>query len=347
MQKRYLPNRRPKTIWRTFWQLRYRFYGIVVILILLPILYSSNANIPQNIDVFGYTVENSTFIADKIKKIPLKTDKKDDKKSENTGNSPKFGELQKQMTATELIDLTGPKITEELKNANYNLGNLTADMLIDLGYKGENLQTEKVPKVEVKKEITLQDLIKKPENPQRTSFLRYPRFNVNAPIIYSTFEDLFELKADCNPEKDELRCLNFQKPLDTSETTSPVQMKLRDGPLHMALSPPAGEIGNSYIVGHSSNFPWIKSNYNKVFAPLEKASKVGDEFTIYDKDGRELKFRVFEVKQIVEADTKTAYENFGPERRIVTLQTSILTQTINGILPTHRWLTRGELILEK
>ena len=347
MQKRYLPNRQKKTIWRSFWQLRYRFYGIMVVLILLPILYSSGANIPQNIDVFGYTVESSTFIADKIKKIPLKTDKKTDKKVENTDFTPKFADLQSKITATELIDLTGPKITNELKNANYNLGNLTADMLIDLGYKDENLQTEKVPKSDVKKEVMLDDLVKKPENPQRVSFLRYPRFNVNAPIIYSTFEDLFELKVNCDPNKDELRCLNFQKPRDTSEITSPVQIKLRDGPVHMALSPPPGEIGNSYIVGHSSNFSWIKSNYNKVFAPLEKASKVGDEFTIYDKDGRELRFRVFEVKQILEADTKTAYENFGSERRIVTIQTSILTQTTSGILPTHRWLTRGELILDK
>lgn len=346
MQKRFLPNNQKKTIWRSVWQLRYRFYAILVIFILLPILYASNANIPQNIDVLGYTVEQSTFLADKIKKIPLKVP------TEIDTNTPKFANLQNQLqnppSGEQYIDLTGEKITKELREkTNFNLGNLTADMLLDLGFDEKNLKTEKVPVTEIKKEIKLEDLIKKPENPQRTNFLRYPRFNVNAPIIYSTFEDLYLLKPDCDPQKDELRCLDFQKPRNSSETTSPMQMKLRDGPVHLAISPPPGEVGNSYIVGHSSNYSWIKSNYNKVFAPLEKASKIGDEFIIYDKFGRELKFRVFDTLLILEGDTDEAYKNFGQDRRVVTLQTSVLTTNLKGeILPTHRWLTRGELVVE-
>ena len=333
MQKKFLPNKRRKTIWRTFWQLRYRFYGILVVFVLLPVLYSSTSNIPQNIDAFGYTTVQTGILADKIVK--------EVKSSKSTA---KFASLQKQTEQNNTnIEWDGDKLsrelTNELKNANYNLGKVSPIM-----------DAEGQPVDEVKndpKTKSLNDLIPKLENAQRTSFLRYPRFNVNTPIIYSTFDDLFGKKKNCDPKTDTFQCTDFKLPKDTSDTESSVQIKLRQGIVHMAFSPLPGELGNSYIVGHSSNYPWIKSNYNKVFAPLEKVSSVGDEFVIYDKDGRELKFRVFEVKQIAEEDIKSAYENFGEERRIVTLQTSILTTNLKTglLMPTHRWLTRGELII--
>ena len=332
MQKKFLPNKRRKTIWRTFWQLRYRFYGILVVCVLLPVLYSSTSNIPQNIDAFGYTTVQTGILADKIVK-EIKSSK----------STAKFASLQKTMEQNNTnIEWDGDKIsrelTNELKNANYNLGKVSPIM----DAEGQPIDENKNSKTK-----SLNDLIPKPENAQRTSFLRYPRFNVNAPIIYSTFDDLFSKKKNCDSKTDTFQCTDFKLPKDTSDTESAVQLKLRLGPVHMAFSPLPGEIGNSYIVGHSSNYPWIKSNYNKVFAPLEKVSSVGDEFVIYDKDGRELKFKVFEVKQIAEEDIKSAYENFGEERRIVTLQTSILTTNLKTgfLMPTHRWLTRGELVI--
>lgn len=333
MQKKFLPNKRKKTIWRTLWQLRYRFYGILVVFVLLPVLYSSTSNIPQTIEAFGYQTVESGILADKIVK-----------EIKSSQSSAKFASVQKENIANNNtnIEWDGDKLsrelTEQLKNANYNLGKVSP--IIDPD--GQPIDQNKNPKTK-----SLNDLIPKPENAQRTNFLRYPRFNINAPIIYSDFDDLFGKKQNCNPETDAFGCTDFKLPKDTSSTESPVQIKLRQGPVHMAFSPLPGEIGNSYIVGHSSNYSWIVSNYNKVFAPLEKVSSVGDEFIIYDKEGRELKFRVFEVKQIAEEDTKTAYQNYGEERRVVTLQTSVLTTNFQTgqILPTHRWLTRGELVI--
>jgi len=43
-----------------------------------------------------------------------------------------------------------------------------------------------------------------------------------------------------------------------------------------------GESGNSFIFGHSSNFPWAKWNYNDVFALLNELT-VGDEIIVYFK----------------------------------------------------------------
>jgi len=336
MQKKFLPNKRRKTVWRTLWQLRYRFYGILVVLVLVPVLYSSTGNIPQSIDAFGYTTVQSGILADKIVK---------ETKEAKNEPPPKFASPQPVDNPNNAnnpnVDWDGDKLNrelnEQLKKSNYNLGKITPIM----DAEGQPIDQKNA------KDKSLNDLVPKPNNAQRTSFLRYPRFNINAPVIYSTFDDLFAKKADCQPSPDNFECIDFRTPKDTADTESPVQLKLRQGPVHMAFSPLPGEIGNSYIVGHSSNYSWIKSNYNKVFAPMEKVSSVGDEFTIYDQDGRELKFSVFEVKQIAEEDTKTAYQNYGEERRIVTLQTSILTTNLRtGIqMPTHRWLTRGELIM--
>ena len=134
------------------------------------------------------------------------------------------------------------------------------------------------------------------------------------------------------------------------KTQIPIQIKLRDGVVHLTeevhpYSVMPGEIGNSYIVGHSSNYSWVKSNYNEIFKPLEKRTQVGEEFIIYDKYGRELKFKVFETILIEETDTATAFKLFEG-RRVVTLQTSVLTWRGGVLIPTHRWLTRGELVLD-
>lgn len=43
-----------------------------------------------------------------------------------------------------------------------------------------------------------------------------------------------------------------------------------------------GQAGNSFIFGHSSNFPWAKWSYNDVFALLNELSE-GDEIIVYFK----------------------------------------------------------------
>jgi LPXTG-site transpeptidase (sortase) family protein len=41
-----------------------------------------------------------------------------------------------------------------------------------------------------------------------------------------------------------------------------------------------GEVGNTFIFGHSSNYPWIKSDYNDVFALLDTLQN-GDEIIVF------------------------------------------------------------------
>lgn len=41
-----------------------------------------------------------------------------------------------------------------------------------------------------------------------------------------------------------------------------------------------GELGNTFIFGHSSNYPWVKGEYNSIFALLDELS-FGDEIIVY------------------------------------------------------------------
>lgn len=330
---------------RKMWRLRYRMYAVIIMIVLLPVLFASNEGIPPKVDVIGYTTlyEYPLFdvVARNTTPIPT-TEPLRDTVVDNTPTTP----TSPSDPSTILVDKTGRDITEALKRAGYNLGFLSSDALVDLGfYSANDQEVEEVPDIPINRPEVLDDLVPRPSSAQFVNFLRYPKYNINVPLIYSSLEDLFELKPNCDPGTDPQGCLDFTRPRDNGPTDSPIQQKLQDGVVHIAFTPMPGETGNSYIVGHSSNYSWVPSAYNSIFKPLERRSQVGEEFIIYDRFGRELKFRVFEVLEIREEDTATAYQNY-PDKRVVTLQTSILEFVPGqGYLPTKRWLTRGELIL--
>lgn len=292
--------------------IKYKMYVLVLILFVLPTLVSSNANTPSSIQFIGY---------------------------EETPKNPLYSKISRNqsITISNLIsDITN---SQDFRfNAYNSLGILPGQSEIEKALNDEILFNRDRP---------LNSIIPKPINPRFKGFLTYPEYNINVPLVFSRLQDLFEtssdgsLKRDSNNQfipivenKEELARGNYE--------SVPVQRLLRDGVVHLAHSTQPGEIGNSYIVGHSSNFSSVQSPYNNVFKPIEKRSKVGEEFIIYDKDGRELKFKVFEVLEIQEDQTDIAYKDFG-DRRVVTLQTSVLDANFQ---PTKRWLTRGELIIE-
>jgi hypothetical protein len=184
-----------------------------------------------------------------------------------------------------------------------------------------------------------------PANPIRTNFLSFPTFNINAPIVYS----------DEVSSKDIIDPLN---PCSQSSMRTPLQQLVRKGLVHLFPSPKPGElynsqansyydkddkktyyIGNSYIVGHSSEC--ISHEFSKVFAPLQDRSPINDTFIIYDEVGRKLVFRVFEAKEIISAQegAAEAFKIFEG-KRVVTLQTSKFYSKTK----INRWIIRGELI---
>jgi LPXTG-site transpeptidase (sortase) family protein len=163
--------------------------------------------------------------------------------------------------------------------------------------------------------------------------LDFGTIGIQAPIVYASLGDIFEKNADgtINTNKP------IQEDLSKGPLSTPVQRLLTKGIVHLPFTPNPGELGNSYIVGHSSNYSSVKSVYNYVFKNLGKA-KIGDEFTIFNNSGKGLIFKVFEKLEVNTADVDKAYQDFG-SRRVVTLQASIL---VNG-KPLKRLLVRGEL----
>lgn len=60
------------------------------------------------------------------------------------------------------------------------------------------------------------------------------------------------------------------------------EKELEKGIIKYPGSANPGEAGNAFVFGHSSNFPWIKGDYNDVFALLDKL-EYGDEVTVFFK----------------------------------------------------------------
>jgi hypothetical protein len=257
------------------------------------------------------------------------------------------------------VDIMAIEIRKKLKQAyNIDMGFPYTDYTLKLNHKLP-LLTERTKVLNQSAAIQttfpvnqkrLTEILPKPTAVEKTNWLSFEKYGVEAPVIYSSYQDMFELNADGS--------VNFSKPIIEKEEeiragnyeSVPIQKLLKEGVVHLSYSTYPGEVGNSYIVGHSSNFSSVKSDYNTVFKPLESKTQVGDEFFIYDIEGRKLKFRVFEAMSILAEDTATSYKFFG-DKRVVTLQASIveLVKLPNGkqeYQANKRWITRGELVLE-
>jgi len=244
-----------------------------------------------------------------------------------------------------ISDLAGIEITRQLKEANgvYNMGFISSLRLKDVGIaipvkvtpETEMIDRNRLNPIQSK---PLEDIIPTPNNPKIKNQLIFEKYNIKTPIQYSSFTDVFGVNDNGS--------INFRSdPRQTNfKDETPIQKKLREGIVHLAISPLPGEEGNSYIIGHSSNNSSVKSDYNEIFKPIESKSQIGDEFTIFDDQGRELKFRVFETLAVEDNDAESAYKNFG-DRRVVTLQASIVSKRNGKTAPYQRWLTRAELVL--
>ena len=344
------PTRTPPSIrgfrLKDLWRLRYRFYAILVILILPIILYSSDANVKDNVSVdAGFRIVDSNILASRITREKSKNQylqKSVEDSNQNTITSKNDSKIQEKIFQPIPGSLNVSK--GELKAFDSNNKDISTNYLGSTFFK----EFIKGSNNDNKARISLEDVIKQPEVGIKYSWLSFPKYKIQTPIQYATFDDLFDQKTDQKSketDKTKPQEYNFGNLKDTSALDSSVQKKLEQGIVHLGYTVAPGEIGNSYIVGHSSNFASVKSDYNTIFKPIENATKNGDEFFIFDQKGRELKFCVFDNLKIPEEDIKTAYQEFSGQR-IVTLQTSILGWRNGKIEATHRWLSRGKLCNE-
>lgn len=79
--------------------------------------------------------------------------------------------------------------------------------------------------------------------------------------------------------------------------------ELRGGVVRYPGTALPGETGNVFIFGHSSNYPWVKSDYNDAFALLDTLEN-GDEITIYYNQ-KKFTYRVTDRAVVKPGDVKT------------------------------------------
>lgn len=79
-----------------------------------------------------------------------------------------------------------------------------------------------------------------------------------------------------------------------------------------------GEVGNVFVFGHSSNYPWVKSEYNEVFALLDQLQD-GDEITIYYYQ-KKYTYKVVD-RSIVKPGDVSALNERDPNKKELSLMT--------------------------
>ncbi len=70
------------------------------------------------------------------------------------------------------------------------------------------------------------------------------------------------------PGRLQIPSLNVDAPLIYSQSTENFDKDLLNGVIHYPGTAMPGQIGTTYISGHSSNYPWVKSNFNHIFTHL-------------------------------------------------------------------------------
>lgn len=136
-------------------------------------------------------------------------------------------------------------------------------------------------------------------------------------IIFQEWEALKEESTSAL----RIESLGITAPLLFSETRieEDVQVLLQSGVVHMARTAFPGQVGNAYIVGHSSDFKHVPGEYKRVFESLPRI-KIGDLIEINYEDG-EYVYKVFETKIVWPNDTWVmSQETDG--RKLLSLQTS-------------------------
>lgn len=116
--------------------------------------------------------------------------------------------------------------------------------------------------------------------------------------------------------------LGVRVPLIWSKSPDDFTKDLEDGVIHYPGTSYPGQVGVSYVSGHSSNNIWSKSNYSHVFARLNELAP-GDEFfvTVNTTNGQKETLRyVVSNKVIYQPDDQAQFEAAG-NQSVVNLST--------------------------
>jgi sortase A len=126
--------------------------------------------------------------------------------------------------------------------------------------------------------------------------------NLTAPNVSATATDQWKTPVLAN-NRILIPVLDINAPITygVDNTNSQVEENLKNGPIQINGTSLPGQTGNVYITGHSSNYVWIKSDYNSIFALLDKLV-VGDLIYV-NYNGTTYEYQVFDSKIVAADDT--------------------------------------------
>lgn len=135
-----------------------------------------------------------------------------------------------------------------------------------------------------------------------TAAINIPRMTLSANMLYI-------------PSLDITAPVQFPK----SDEENTLQQALQTGVAHYPGSVPAGQTGNCYIAGHSSDYAWSRGDYKTVFSTLPKI-KIGDK--IFISDDNSTYTYITKTLRIANSDDFSATADPGTGKSLLTLQTS-------------------------
>ncbi|MFO0763517.1 MAG: class E sortase [Candidatus Gracilibacteria bacterium] len=112
--------------------------------------------------------------------------------------------------------------------------------------------------------------------------------------------------------------VNISHDVDFDHMENIFMQELENGVVRYPGTAAPGEDGNSFIFGHSSNYPWIKGDYNEIFALLDKLDP-GDDIIVYYQQKKYV-YKVTEKKVVRPGDVKALSER-DPHKKELSLMT--------------------------
>ncbi len=103
-----------------------------------------------------------------------------------------------------------------------------------------------------------------------------------------------------------------------NNTETEIQLALQDGVAHFAGTALPGELGNVYVVGHSSDYVWVAGDYKNIFAKLPKL-KIGADIFVKFKN-QDFLYKAIETRVVSARDLSVLDQ--PADRKLLTLQTS-------------------------
>lgn len=163
-------------------------------------------------------------------------------------------------------------------------------------------------------------------------------FEINPPPIAATpkREPIIIERPDYTPEI-EIPKIAVKAPLLVDIEPEQIVEQLKFGVAHYLQTALPGEIGNSVVVGHSSDFPWSDGNYKNIFALLDKLA-VGDDIIVSYKK-QKLVYKVRETKVVSPTDLSVLARTDEP---ILTLLTCYPVGSTRSRLIVTATLLQGE-----